>query len=361
MYERPFFIFKRLNVRALAVIQPNELDLVDIPKPEPHNYEVLIKTEISFICNATDRKLIEGHFPGLQGKQNYPLLLGHETAGIVESVGNKVRSFIPGDRVIGGLLLSPADKKFTSGWGGMSEYVLAVDEKAMLADRKTTIEDGYDELWQIMKKVPSEIPVEAAGLLCTWREVYAGIQDFMLTNDKELLIFGAGPVGLSFVRFLKILGFPYIACVDPIDKKREKAEEMGADETFSPDSKDLKNLISKRAKKLDAVIDAVGSEAIINSGLEMLKMAGSMCVYGVIGKPQITIDKFKAPYNFNLLIHQWPTRELEAAAQDPLCDWIISGDLDYKDFLSAEYPIVNFKDAFNNVKNGSAIKTMLRW
>jgi L-iditol 2-dehydrogenase len=50
---------------------------------------------VACLCNATDRKLVDGHFPGVE---TYPLLLGHETAGIVEAVGAKVRSLPRGSR-----------------------------------------------------------------------------------------------------------------------------------------------------------------------------------------------------------------------------------------------------------------------
>ena len=74
---------------------------------------VIALAEASFLCNATDRKLVDGHFPGVE---NYPILLGPESVGIVDSVGEKVRSFAPVDRTIGGLLLNPTDSEYSSGW-----------------------------------------------------------------------------------------------------------------------------------------------------------------------------------------------------------------------------------------------------
>ena len=67
------------------------------------------------------------------------------------------------------------------------------------------------------------------------------------------------------------------------------------------------------------------------------------------------------PYNFNLLIHQWPTRFREAAAQEPLCAWIAEGKLSHTEFLSAEYPIAQIDEAFENAKSGLPLKTLLRF
>src|SRR5262245_1140840 len=106
---------------AIAVTEPNRLEIVEVPEPVPGLYEARIKTQVACLCNLTDRKLIEGHFPGVE---QYPLLLGHETVGIVDAVGAKVRNFNVGDRVIGGLLLNPTDSNYGSGWGGFSQYTL---------------------------------------------------------------------------------------------------------------------------------------------------------------------------------------------------------------------------------------------
>ena len=73
-------------------------------------------------------------------------------------------------------------------------------------------------------------------------------------------------------------------------------------------------LAERRGRPLDAVVDAVGGESIINSALPLIKMAGSVCAYGVIDAPNIKLEKNSGLYNFNLFVHQWPTRAYEAAA-----------------------------------------------
>jgi 2-desacetyl-2-hydroxyethyl bacteriochlorophyllide A dehydrogenase len=345
---------------SVAVMSPGRIEIVDIPKPSPGPYEAVVKNAAAYICNATDRKLVAGHFPGI-GPEKYPLLLGHESVGTVVEVGSKVKSFATGDRVIGALLLTPTSPRYSSGWGGNSEYVIAIDHAAMAADGVADEAHGWVEVSQIMKKVPLDIPLEAAALLCTWREVYGGFGDFQLKKGNSILIFGAGPVGLSFCRMAKLLGLGWVGVADPIAQKREKAAALGADETFTPDSTELKDLTRRRGVPLDAVIDALGSERIINAGLPLIKMAGSLCVYGVVGSPSITLAKDTGPYNFNLLVHQWPTRTSEAAAQAPLIEWIRAGVLSHGDFLTAEYPIREAARAMKATEEPGSIKTLLRF
>jgi threonine dehydrogenase-like Zn-dependent dehydrogenase len=345
---------------AVAVISPGRIEIVDIPKPLPGPYETVVKNAAACICNATDRKLVAGHFPGI-GPEKYPLLLGHENVGTVVEIGSKVTSFKTGDRVIGSLLLAPTSPRYSSGWGGNCEYVIAIDHAAMAADGVADEAHGWAEVSQIMMKVPQDIPLEAAALLCTWREVYAAFSDFQLKSGTSILIFGAGPVGLSFCRLARLLGLGWIGVVDPIPLKREKAAALGADETFAPESAEMKDLSRRRGVHLDAVIDAVGSERIINAGLPLIRMGGSLCVYGVVGSPSITVAKDTGPYNFNLFVHQWPTRTAEAAAQAPLIELIRAGTLSHGDFLTAEYPIREAARAMKATEEHGAIKTLLRF
>jgi threonine dehydrogenase-like Zn-dependent dehydrogenase len=209
--------------------------------------------------------------------------------------------------------------------------------------------------------VAPDIPVEAALLLCTWREVYAAFADFSLQAGDDILVFGGGPVGLSFVKFARLLGLGWIGLVDPLPEKREKALRNGADAAFSPGGAALGELTRSRGKALDRVIDAVGSESIINAALPLIRMAGSVCVYGVIDHPVLNLQKRFGPYNFNLLIHQWPTRAREACAQEPLCDWIRQGVLDSAEFISAEFPVAQIEQALRLSDAGRTLKILLRF
>ncbi len=347
-------------MRSLAVMKPNEMKLVDVPVPAIGPYDALIKTEIAFLCNATDRKLVEGHFPGI-GHDQYPLLLGHENAGIVEKVGAKVTTFKPGDRVIGGLMNPTGDPAYQSGWGGNSDYVVARDHLAMVKDGVADAEHGWDEIYQIMRKVPDFVDAEAAGLLCTWREVYAAFSDFNLRPEQKILVFGAGPVGLTFLRIAKLKGFKFIASVEPRAEKHALIKKMGADVIYTPDMDFVSQFQKDAGEKADAIIDAVGSPAIINSSLPLIKMAGFMCVYGVIADDVISLEKHRGPYNFNLLIHQWPTRHYEAAAQEPLCEYIKDGRLAAADFVTGRFKLEDFDKAFAASRQPGAVKTLLQF
>jgi threonine dehydrogenase-like Zn-dependent dehydrogenase len=345
-------------MRAVAVIEPNKVGLVELGKPAPGPYQALVRNELSALCNATDGKLVAGHFAGVD---KYPLILGHESAGIVEAVGPKVRNFKVGDRAIGGLLFEFSDAKYGSGWGGFCDYNLVNDHDAMVADGVADAAHGWFECYEIQRAVDKDISAADAVLLCMWREVYGGFGDFNLQAGDDILVFGAGPVGLSFVKFGRLLGLGWIGVVDPLPAKREKAKQMGATAAFAPDDPAIAQFVQQRGKKLDAVIDAVGNAKLVNAALPLIKLGGSVCIYGVVPAGPITVDKDAGPFNFNLYVHQWPTRRRERAAQKPLCDWVRQGKLSAKEFVTHEFTLEGINDALAAVKSGAVIKCLLKY
>jgi threonine dehydrogenase-like Zn-dependent dehydrogenase len=276
-------------------------------------------------------------------------------------VGEKVRNYQVGDRAVGGLLFDAGDPSFSSGWGGFCEYTKCCDHLAMVEDGVADQQHGWLEVYEIQRTVLPDIPLEAAVLLCTWREVYGGFGDFQLRPGDDFLVYGAGPVGLSFLKFGKLLDMGAIYLVDPLPNKRKIAQAMGADAVFAPDDPALTSLVQDRGKPLEAVIDAVGKPAIANAALPMIKMGGSVCIYGVIADESFTLEKGKGPYNFNLFMHQWPTRHRERAAQEPLCEWIREGKVDPAEFLTHEFPVEQIDQALAAVAAGEVIKALLRY
>ena len=339
-------------MKAMVVPRPGVMEIRDVPTPKPGPYQALVKTEVMALCNATDRKLVEGHFPGME---QYPLVLGHENAGIVVETGAKVEQFKSGDRVIGGMVFGFEGTDLASGWGGFSEYVLVNDHDAMVRDGVADADHGWFECYEIQRKVPEGVEPEAAALLCTWREVYGGIGDFGIQPGNRILIYGAGPVGLSFVKFTKLMGVKWVGLVDPLANKRALALKMGADAAYAPEEVDFP------AGSFDVIVDAVGNEKIVNAAIPMIKLGGTIGVYGVISQPTLMIEKGKGPYNFNLVIHQWPTRWRERMAMEPLCKWIKEGRLSADEFVTHRFKLAELDKALAAVKAGEALKVMMRF
>jgi threonine dehydrogenase-like Zn-dependent dehydrogenase len=124
---------------------------------------------------------------------------------------------------------------------------------------------------------------------------------------------------------------------------------------------EISELAKIRGNKLDAVIDAVGHPDIVQQGLPLLRRGGSHCIYGVLTHGVLHIDKAKADFNFNLFVHQWPTRRYEKEAQTALCQWIREGKLNSADFITHRFPLEHIADAFKAVSERKVIKALLEY
>jgi threonine dehydrogenase-like Zn-dependent dehydrogenase len=346
-------------MKSVIAVHPGNLEILDTPAPKPGPFQALVKTECACLCNRTDSELLHGNFPGMEDK--FPFALGHESVGIVTEVGEKVKSFVVGDRVVGGLNFDLQVEGVDSGWGGFGEYTLANDHEAMMGDGVANEASGWVEVYEIQTRVDADIPAEEAVLLCTWREVLGAFRDFHLNPGDDVLIYGAGPVGLSFVKLGRLFGLGWIGLVDRHAEKREKALSFGADATFSPEDGSIRSLPQTRGRKLDAVIDAVGSPDILQDGIPLLKRGGSHCIYGVLTGGILHIDKSRADFNFNLFVHQWPTRAFEKESQPILCQWIREGRLTSSEFITHRFPLREIDSAFAALKERKVIKALIEY
>jgi len=342
-------------MKTVIVTTPGHIEIQEVAIPEISPYQALVKTEMVAFCNATDSKLIAGKFPG---EDTYPMALGHENVGVVEKLGSKVKNFTVGDRVIGGLISSFGKNEPHSAWGGFSEYVVVNDFDVLKEEGLATPEQGCWDSFEIQNRIPEDIAPEEGVISCTWREVLGAFRDFRLEPGKKVMIFGSGPVGLSFVKLGRLFGLGQIDIVDLLPAKLELAKQMGADHTYTPDQILTPEFIAEANRSYDAIIDAVGTDVIVNSGLPLLKMAGDMCIYGVMTKNPL-IDLSKAPLNFELHIHQWPTRSEERAAMITLTQWIREGKLSASEFISHRFKMDQILEAFEAIRKGEVIKTIL--
>lgn len=343
---------------AVAVDEKSRVSIVEIPRPAPGRYEALVRTELAALCNATDTEIIAKELPAVR---RYPALLGHESVGTVECVGPGVRSYRPGDRVVGALLLTPTDPAYAAGFGGFCQYTLARDYPAMKAEGAIDEKPGDDVVFKIMRTVPRDIPVEAAVLLCTWREVLGSYADFRLREARRLLVFGGGPVGQSFVRFARLSGMQYVALVDPHEEKRALATRLGAGETFGRGDPRLASLSRAAGSPVDAVVDAAGREEIPSLAVPLIREGGRLCVYGLYRNGTVSLDTIAAPRNWSLLYHQWPIRESEYEAQEQLVSWIRSGSLDWQAFVTSRHPVRDVAKAVEDVRSRTAQKVLLEY
>jgi len=341
-------------MKGLVVYRDGSMKVEELPEPVIGDYQALVQNLSCGICNGTDFKLIHAAFKGFD---TYPAVLGHESVGRVVEVGSKVTSFKPGDLVLRSILEKVEDDSFASGWGSFAEYGVVGDIAAMKADGR----DDYYDIYLAQQIVPAHLDPHQAVMLITLKEVLSGLQRFGVGEGHSVLIHGAGPVGLSMVRFAKLKGAAKVVVSEPNAGRRQRATKLGADVVIDPKAEDLID----RAKELEAdgfdfVIDAVGINRLMTDSLKIVKFNGTVGVYGIAAETSAQIDWADAPYNWAIHFVQWPTFEDEAAVHDEVLRLVESGEIDLADFVTHVISGLNaFQEGFDTVSAQTGVKVTI--
>ena len=328
-------------MRGLVVDAKGNLSVTELPMPAITPYQARVKLLSCGVCNGTDMKLIHHTFKNFD---TYPAVLGHEGVAQVVEVGSKVVSLHVGDKVLLPFLEGMSGECF-SGWGAYSEYAVVGDAQAYIVDGLQVPSEAY--FAQTVLSPKDKVDDAGAAMIITFREVLSAIRRFGMKPNKNLVVFGAGPVGLCFIRFAKLLGMGKVYAADIDDEKVKTAKAMGADEAFNSLSSDINKEIEDRLPNgADYVVDAVGINALINQAMGLIADHGKICCYGISPKLNMELDWSKAPYNWSLDFVQWPSKIEESEAHSQIMAWINMGVLNPMDFISHVIPFENILDAF---------------
>ena len=332
-------------MRTFIINQDGTTEIREVPRPQINSRQALVRMIANGMC-GTDVKLLHRTFKGFP-KEVYPIMLGHEGVGEVVETGSDVRGYKIGDKVLLPFV-DPDEELYPglgSGWGAMSEYGVVWDKEAVYEDGMEAPDCAYAQT--VID--PSLDPVDAA-MLVTFREVLSSIRYFGIRKDDSIVVFGCGPVGLSYIKFLSLVGVKEIIAVDIFADKLEMAKEKGATRVFNSKECDLaKEIRTIYPQGVDFVLDAVGSPFIVNQAMALIKDRAKILCYGVPEKEEITLDFSKADYNFQLIYQQMPRKREEGEATDQVMEWIREGKLNIKDFISDYFKYEDSVEAFEKL------------
>lgn len=328
-------------MKSLIVEKDGSLEVRDIPIPKYHSKQALVKTISCGICNGTDAKLIHRTFKGFT-EDMYPIMLGHEGVGEVIEVGSEVTSFKPGDKVLLPFVDPDPELYGTlgSGWGAFSEYGVVYDPAAYptgeapeCAYAQTILPDFVD-------------PVDGA-MIITLREVLSSIKRFGITSDSSVAVFGCGPVGQTFIKFLSLLGVKKLIAFDIIDEKLKEALDKGAAYAFNSKEVNVSEKIHEiYPQGVQYVLDAVGMTSLINQAMEYICDGGKICCYGIAPTCEMNLDWSKSGYNWQLQFQQFPSKVEEGQVNEQILNWLKDGTIHLKDYISDYFPFDQILDAF---------------
>jgi 2-desacetyl-2-hydroxyethyl bacteriochlorophyllide A dehydrogenase len=251
--------------------KPLSIEDVDDPRPGPDDAVIEVK-----VCgiDGTDLKLLDGfgYAPEL------PFIMGHEVAGVVESIGARVTAFAPGDRVVVYNFLIPPE----SPWYGSEREQLFPGMLGVVGVKSHA--GGYAERLAVagcqLVRIPDGVGWHDAAVHCdAGLTAWHAVRRSRLTAGETVLIIGAGGVGSFAVQFAKLVGARVIAA-ERTPAKLDWARKLGADEAvdFAGFAAEVRKWSGGRG--VDCVLDIVGTEATMEVATTAVAVGGRIVIVG---------------------------------------------------------------------------------
>lgn len=266
-------------MKALLLSEYKKLQVAEVPVPVPSPREILVRVAACGICGSD----VHG-YDGSSGRRIPPIVMGHEAAGIVASVGAEVAGFHEGDRVT-------FDSTVYCG-----ECVYCQRGQVNLCDRRQVLGVSCGDYRRagafaefvvvpahIAYKLPGNLSFAQAALLEAVSVALHAVSLAEIKPDSTGLVVGAGMIGLLVQQALQIAGCARVFVSD-IDTDRLKlSKSIGATEVLhsGPDFRDkLMRLTDGRG--VDVAVEAVGNNAAVQSAIDSVRKGGQVVLVGNI-------------------------------------------------------------------------------
>lgn len=343
------------------------VELVDVQVPDPGAGEAVVKVQACGVCH-TDLHYREGGIG-----DEFPYLLGHEAAGLVESVGDGVSEVQPGDFVI--LNWRAVCGQCRSCRRGRPWYCF----NTFNATQKMTLDDG-SELSPALgigafadktlvhagqcTKVDAAAPATAAGLLgCgVMAGLGAAINTGGVGRGDSVAVIGCGGVGASAIAGAHLAGASKIIAVDIDDRKLDKAKELGATDAINGKDTDVVEAIKSLTdgNGADVVVDAVGRPETWKQAFYGRDLAGTVVLVGV-PTPDMTVE-MPLMHLFGRggsLKSSWYGDCLPSRDFPMLIDLYLQGRLPLDAFVSETIGLGDVEAAFDKMHAGDVLRSVV--
>jgi S-(hydroxymethyl)mycothiol dehydrogenase len=352
---------------VVAAVKGEPVSLVTIVVPDPGPGEAVVRVQACGVCH-TDLHYREGGI-----NDEFPFLLGHEAAGVVEAVGPDVTSVEPGDFVV--LNWRAVCGQCRACRRGRPWYCFNTHnavQKMTLVDgtplapalgigafaEKTLVAAG-----QCTKVDPSARP-EAVGLLGCG--VMAGLGSAMLTGEVGLgdsvAVFGCGGVGCAAVAGAILAGAATVIAVDLDPGKLALAREFGATHVVDASTEDVVEAVRSLTGGFgaDVCIEAVGNPTVMEQAFYARDLAGTLVQVGV-PTPDMRIDLPMIEFfgRGGRLKPSWYGDCLPSRDFPILVDLYLQGRLDLDRFVSETIGLADVEDALHRMERGEVLRSVV--
>jgi 2-desacetyl-2-hydroxyethyl bacteriochlorophyllide A dehydrogenase len=268
-------------MKAVVCRRSVGLAFEEVPKPDAGENEVLVRVANTGFCGS-DHSLVES------GLVPDGYILGHETSGVIEAFGKKVKDVKIGSRV----MIRPT-------FCGKCRHCLAQKPHLCIHNRRTMgvgdLPGGFAEYVKVFPQmvipIPAGVDSQSGALVETFASALHGIKRSGVKAGCALIL-GGGPIGLAAVQLAKVMGFSPIALSEPIEPKRSLGKRFGAAFVIDPLSENLARSVAEWTQEagFDLVLECSGAPGNVQTALDAAAKGGTVCVVSVFFKP-VTIER----------------------------------------------------------------------
>jgi len=273
-----------MNTRAYAAMASKaKLVPFEFDRREVGPRDVALAISYAGICHSDIHQAREEWGPAI-----FPMVPGHEIAGIVTAIGSSVSKFKVGDRIGVGVFVDSC-RVCENCKAGLQQYCLegmTGTYNQLERDGKTVAMGGYSNYFVVNEDyavtIPENLPLEGvAPLLCAGITLYSPIKHWGVGPGTKVAVMGLGGLGHMGVKFAVAMGAD-VTVLSHSPTKEADARAMGAHSFIATNDECV---FAKHAKSFDVILNTVSAELNIDLYLNLIKLDGTLVVIGLPGKP----------------------------------------------------------------------------
>ena len=273
-----------MKTKGYAVLEASKpLVPFNFDRRELRPNDVALEIQYAGICHSDIHQAREEWGPAI-----FPMVPGHEIAGVVSEIGSAVTKFKVGDRIGVGVFIDSC-RNCSSCKAGLEQYCLegmTGTYNGYERDGKTVAQGGYSNLFVVDADYAVSVPANldmagVAPLLCAGITLYSPLKNWGAGKGKKVGVIGLGGLGHMGVKFAVALG-AHTTVFSHSPNKEADAKAMGAHEfvvTKNPEN------FAKLAKDYDLILNTVSADMDLTPFLDLLKLDGTLVLIGLPGKP----------------------------------------------------------------------------
>ncbi len=304
-------------MKAVAVGPELNLEVRDVPDPEPGEGEVAVRVEACGICGSDLHMLPSGALA--EGS-----VMGHEIAGTVAAVGAGAGEWSEGDPVCV-YPFAPLDH-LDVGVAMMSGIGLGTNDGGYAEQLKVPAE----MLWRL----PDGVELAHGALIEPLAVALHGIDVSGATPDQTVCVLGCGPIGAMVLVALKARGFERVVAVEPNEQRRALAQPLGASAAFGLDGVH-EAVLAELGEPPAIVLEAAGHVSAPGLAIELIAPEGTVALLGMLGEP-VPISQL------NVMLKEVRLRGSFAyrpASFDEAIAMLAAGDVPAEELISSRRPL----------------------